>query len=133
MKAANADDIRRMALSRGAQAVIGGRTFNADKTVSVLPAIKPAAISAVPAVPAKPELTMEMVDQLVEQRMTILGHQLQQAMTAQCNAMTLAVASALKDAKPEPGKVAVEHRVTVKYDNFDRITDMTITPFFKKA
>ena len=134
MRAANAEDIQRIALARGAQAVIAGRTFNAGKqTVASQPSAKPLPAAPPPIAPlAAPTLTIAAVDRLIAERMSQLGGQLQQALTAQCNSMTLAVASALHQIKPEAGKVAVEHKVKVKYDNYDRITDMTITPVYKK-
>ena len=100
MKTMSADELRRQALSMGAEAVIDGRSFNASRTQIKPAAPKPAAptIALVPPAPApaaaEPTFTRSEVERLLaEQETRIL---------AQVRTLTEALRSSAK-----PGAVPV--------------------------
>lgn len=132
MKLRTADDIRRHALSHGAEVEIGGRAFNAShQRVAAKPEKAPE--KAAPAPAAAPALTSEDVVRIAAQMLAESERRTARALAEQANAFTLAVAKALREApQPAPGRVLVRQQVKVTYDADDRITGMSIEPVYKE-
>lgn len=126
MRARNADDIRRLALSRGVEADIGGRSFNTTgDRVRGKPAetVKPADPTGL----SREDVIRIAADMVAEsEKRTAL------AISEQAQAMTIAIAKALREIPPPaPGMVVDHQKLHVDYDDADRITNMTITPTYR--
>jgi hypothetical protein len=123
MRARNSDDLQRLALSRGAEAEISGRSFNSggDRVQT----------RTAEAARAPSGLTREDVIRIAAQMVSESEARTAKSLLEQTQAMTLAIANALKDSAPVPGRVVEKQNISITYDDDDRINGMTVTPIYK--
>lgn len=140
MKAANAEDIRALALVHGAEATIEGRTFNAGGHVHSAPRAAPstpvpAPAPAIPAPEADPDITFEQVQRLISDQVNAAVRaaegRMKRDLTEITNSLTIAFAAALRETKATPGREILKWRMPVEYGGIGEIKVIELIPVYK--
>lgn len=115
MKTLTADQLRKHALTTGAELEIGGAKFNSGRAQVAPPPAAPRAAPAAP--PAEPAMTRADMDALLAERDAVWRQQIDH--------LTQAFGAALKAVQPQPaGKPARVTKFDITYDRDKCVTSI---------